>query len=99
MELNQYFLGLVLSIAVVHLATVAMDHLRTLWDKRSFAKPRRQAVTRERDDWYVFFHCADLLGKEPEKTTGAKPRAGQAANHTANARQDKTRASRPRARL
>lgn len=99
MELNQYFLGLVLSMTVLHLATVAADHLRTLWDKRSFAKPRREAVNQERDDWYVFFHCSDLLGKEPRKATPAPSKTEQVVNQTANERQDKPRISRPRARL
>lgn len=79
MELNQYFFGLIVSISLIHLASVAVQHIgafrskRTLGDTSSLAKPR------ERDDWYVFFHCADLLGKEPTSTATDRPKHEQPA--------------------
>jgi len=99
MELNQYFLGLIVSMCAVHLASVASDHLRTLWNKRSQAQQGLRSESRERDDWYVFFHCADLLGNESPRTTADRPRQEHAASKREDSQQERQRSSRMRARL
>jgi hypothetical protein len=97
MELNQYFFGLIVLIGVIHLASVAVQYIgtfrkRSLSDKSSLAKPR------ERGDWYVFFHCADLLGKEAASTSFAKPRHEQPAT-ALPCKQASKQSARLRARL
>ena len=68
MELHQYFFGLIVSIGLIHLATIAVQHIGAFRSKRSLVDKNSLAKPGERDDWYVFFHCADLLGKEPTST-------------------------------
>ena len=65
MEPIELFAASVLTVCVIHLATVAGTRLESWWRKTTgYRKP---AVTgnRQRSDWYAFFHCADLVGKEP----------------------------------
>ena len=62
MELNLYFSGLVLLVCAVHLATVAGQAVEDLARALSGEKKILNAQPQERDDWYVFFCCADLLG-------------------------------------
>lgn len=69
MELNQYFFGLIVSIGLIHLASVAVQSISAFRSKRSPGDKSPLATPRERDDWYVFFHCADLLGKEPASSS------------------------------
>jgi len=64
MELNLYFSGLVLSVCAIHLATVAGQSLQELAHMLGFEQKKLQAQSPARDDWYVFFHCADLLGQD-----------------------------------
>lgn len=78
MELNQYFFGLIVSIGLIHLASVAVQHIGAFRSKRSDDKSPL-ATPRERDDWYVFFHCADLLGKESASTSPDRPKHEQPA--------------------
>lgn len=69
MELNQYFFGLIVSIGLIHLASVAVQYIGAFRSKRSLVDKNSLAKPGERGDWYVFFHCADLLGKEPTSTS------------------------------
>jgi hypothetical protein len=102
MELNQYFFSLIVSICVIHLAAVAGDYLSTLrtklGTKRSQANNDQSAVDGERDDWYVFFHCADLLGKESKHSSPESSQQEQPARALPG-RPENTRPSRRRARL
>jgi hypothetical protein len=54
MELNQYLFGLVVSIGVIHVATVAGKYIGAFRSRRFLTKKGPQADSRERDDWYVF---------------------------------------------
>jgi len=72
MEANQYFSIFILSMCAVHLAMTVGNHVRSWWlasvGKRYFSRQSvgLHAVTKksQRGDWYVFFHCSDLVGKE-----------------------------------
>lgn len=61
MEAQLFFTGLVLFICLVHVTTTVGKMLRTFFDHSS-AKKSSPSHNRPRDDWYVFFHCADLTG-------------------------------------
>jgi hypothetical protein len=94
METNLYFSVLVLTTCALHLGSTASVWLSAWWDKnvsspkqpaaRSAASdgllPRRPAP--QRSDWYAFFHCADLVGKEsasngPPAVNHDRPAASQ----------------------
>jgi len=64
MELNLYFTGLVLLICAIHLATVVGHSFKQPTQPGFSAATGLHAQLRVRDDWYVFFHCADLLGPD-----------------------------------
>jgi hypothetical protein len=102
MELNQYFFGLIISVCVIHLATVAGDYISALRNKlgtkRSQANKNRSAEPQKRDDWYVFFHCADLLGKETKSPSSERSQQVQPARALPG-RPDSARPPRRRARL
>lgn len=102
MELNQYFFGLIVSVCVIHLATVAGDYLSALrtkmGTKRSQANKDRSAESRERGDWYVFFHCADLLGKDTKNPSPERSQQVQPARALPG-RPESARPTRRRARL
>ncbi len=81
MELNLYFTGAIVAICAIHLATVAVNSLTALFKNKRLEKRKPHAQSPKRDDWYVFFHCSDLLGKEsqtcssPVSTPNQTPRA------------------------
>lgn len=79
MELNQYFFGMIVSICLIHLASVAVHYINVFRSKRALVDKNSLAKPQERDDWYVFFHCADLLGKEPAITSPDRPKHEQPA--------------------
>ena len=95
--MNQYFFGLIVSICVIHLATVAGNYIGAFRSKRSFDKKGQLAKLQQRNDWYVFFHCADLLGKEPASASLDRPKY---EHHPAKAlpKQEGKRPARLRAR-
>ena len=98
MELNLYFTGAIVAICAIHLATVAVDSLTALFKNNRLENREPHAQSQKRDDWYVFFHCSDLLGKESE--TCSSP----ISNHNQTSRalpptQKERRPSRMRARL
>jgi hypothetical protein len=98
MELNQYFFGLIVSIGVIHLASVAVQYIGTFRSKRSLVDKSSLAKPLERDDWYVFFHCADLLGKEAASTSPDRPKHEQPAT-ALPCKQASKQSARLRARL
>ena len=75
MELNLYFTGAIVAICAIHLATVAVNSLTALLKNKRLENREPHAQSQKRDDWYVFFHCSDLLGKESGKlfVTDSKP--------------------------
>ena len=90
MELNTYFSMLVLSICTMHLASKIDDQIFMRWrpfelvrnflykSAARYYTPASSATKKQRSDWYVFFHCADLVGKEPfgDQMPSRKFRAG-----------------------
>ena len=80
MESNQYFSMFILAVCAIHLAATIGARMQSWWQasavgRRFSSKPLVRAVQgggsyvktekKQRSDWYVFFHCADLIGKEP----------------------------------
>lgn len=78
MESSMYFSMFVLAMCAVDLVWSACTRINTWWNKNvaPLHKPvigteSRKGViqrkkTTQRSDWYVFFHCSDLVGPEPE---------------------------------
>jgi hypothetical protein len=77
METNLYFSVLVLTTCALHLGWTASGWLNGWWKKNVAASKKPAArpadsdgllsrkPARQRSDWYAFFHCADLVGKDP----------------------------------
>lgn len=77
MELSLYFTVFVLTMCAVHLVWTASAHINTWWNESVLLakKPIVWAQSRDgllaktqapqRSDWYAFFHCSDLVGREP----------------------------------
>lgn len=80
MESNQYFSVFILSVCAIHLAVAIGVRLQSWWQAfvAGRHRPQRPLVQAARgvgllattnkqqhSDWYVFFHCTDLVGKEP----------------------------------
>lgn len=98
MEAHLSFIALIASIGVIHLATVAAQYLAALHGNRSSDREKPPSETEQRDDWYVFFHCADLLGKEPSPPASDQTNSGQPVR-TPQLRRDDRQRPRPRVRL
>lgn len=70
MELSTLFAEFVLGMCVVHLVGMASERVAQWRAKRNHGQhitSRDLAKKTIRGDWYVFFSCSDLLGKEPKK--------------------------------
>ena len=81
MESNQYFSVVILSVCAIHLAATAGVRMQGWWQafiagRHRLQRPPVQVARggvsfvakihqQQRSDWYVFFHCAELVGKEP----------------------------------
>lgn len=63
METGIYFTALVLAVGVLHLVQKVIECIHRF--KAPFGKTYNSVpkVPVKRDDWYVFFHCSDLIGK------------------------------------
>jgi hypothetical protein len=82
MEAGLYFSFFVFSMCAMHLISTASRRLEG-WRLKQ-ASPKKAAATKigqvpQADDWYVFFHCADLVGEEPK---AGKSAAAEQANRT-----------------
>lgn len=97
MEPGMLFVGLIGAIGTMHLAAQAGKTLVSRLTPPGGARKARTARTGMRDDWYVFFHCADLYGRE-QATPAAGPRAGRPADGDRQAAV-RQRSVRPRARV
>lgn len=70
MEPSIVFAEFILGMGVLHLFGRTAEQVATWWTKsrsdrgEALQKSAKKVV---RGDWYVFFSCADLLGKTPEK--------------------------------
>lgn len=71
MEPSELFAAGVLTVCGIHLATVAGTRLESWWRKSAGKKKTVATTVRQRSDWYAFFHCADLVGREPSPKNGA----------------------------
>ncbi|WP_310599753.1 hypothetical protein [Desulfobulbus sp.] len=60
-------IGLAAAVGLIHLVTTAVQGLAGLRGRRAKDEQRLQAAGGERGDWYVFFHCAELLGRKTNK--------------------------------
>ncbi|MBV5317528.1 MAG: hypothetical protein JZU50_06940 [Desulfobulbaceae bacterium] len=69
MEMTTYFTGMILSVCAIHMASVTVSYVHKLWAKYSGGEKRVNDQSLERSDWYVFFHCSDLLGVEQQKNS------------------------------
>lgn len=77
MALNLYFSAFVLTMCAIDLVWTASARINTWWNKNvplshktaAVAEGREGRVHRaqapQRSDWYAFFHCSDLVGREP----------------------------------
>jgi len=66
MEPIELFAAGVLTVCALHLATVVGTRLESWWQKTTGKKKTADTTVRQRSDWYAFFHCADLVGREPK---------------------------------
>lgn len=71
MDSSLGFAVFVLAMCVLHLVWTASERMNVWWLRHvsPLQKPAAKEKGRapQRSDWYVFFHCADLLGKDPVK--------------------------------
>ena len=93
MEPGLLFVGLIASIGATHLAVKAGKFIHSHMSGRETTQADQPADVQMRDDWYVFFHCADLLGRDTQSTIVD---SRQSASKTAPVQQ---RPARPRPRL
>lgn len=78
METSILFTEFILAMCAVHLVGMAAEYIAQ-W--RAKSSPEHRPSSRDvgkkniRSDWYVFFRCSDLYGKEPKKIQkhGVKP--------------------------
>jgi hypothetical protein len=73
MEPSIVFAEFILCMCAMHLVLQASEQIAKWWAKsrpeQSSAKNSAQNSVKKaiRSDWYVFFSCSDLLGKDPGK--------------------------------
>ncbi len=70
MEPSILFAEFILGMCAVHLVGMASEHVAKWRAKSSPGQrtaPGNSVKKTVRSDWYVFFSCADLYGKEPKK--------------------------------
>ena len=65
MEPTTLFAEFVLGMCAVHLISQSSEHIAKWWAKKHPEHASAKKVIR--DDWYVFFRCSDLWGKDPGK--------------------------------
>ena len=66
METLQLFTGLLLAVCAVHLVFSGVEVIDR-WLAKNFRHLKLSAKSKReisRSDWYVFFDCADLFGRE-----------------------------------
>lgn len=69
MEPSILFAQIVLGMCAIHLIRELSQYIAQWWannrsEQNVSPKPTKKAI---RNDWYVFFSCADLWGKDPGK--------------------------------
>jgi hypothetical protein len=71
MELSQYFTGLVVLICAIHLASMVGRSVMPFSTANSLENKERPS--RQRCDWFLFFHCSALTGAGTKNTKKAAP--------------------------
>jgi len=68
-EPSTLFAELVIGMCAIHLVRQASDVVSRWWAQRhpGHAASEQSAKKTVRSDWYVFFNCSDLVGKESRK--------------------------------
>lgn len=65
MEPTMLFAEFVLGMCAVHLISQSSEQIAKWWARN---RPEHASAEKNvRDDWYVFFRCSDLWGKDPGK--------------------------------
>ncbi len=82
MESSELFALGVLAICLMEIATKAGVRMQSWWNKRAGRQKPTPPMHSGRDDWYVFFHCADLVGPDSLWNT----RRQQASQHAETAK-------------
>ncbi len=73
MEPSIVFAEFILVMCAAHLVGMASEHVAQWWAE---SHPEQRTTSGDlvkkniRSDWYVFFSCSDLYGKEPKKKQG-----------------------------
>jgi hypothetical protein len=75
MELIDIFTAAILMLSGIHLVAKAAARLQPWWTETF---PEEKLSMQTRSDWYVFFHCADLIGREPQQEKPPVPRVSVA---------------------
>jgi len=84
-------IGLIAAVSLMHLTANTIQAVARLRGRQSLDQRQTMAAKGERGDWYVFFHCSDLTGKETAKTMPKRNEQRQVTGAT--------QVRRPRARL
>ena len=61
MEPIEIFTASVLVVGAFHLVATAGTHVLRWWNEML---PQKNFSMQQRNDWYVFFHCSDLVGRQ-----------------------------------
>ena len=89
MEARLYFSAFVLIMCAVHLVWTGSAWINNRWQKKVPLTNKRIAIAKnsngilqkeqapQRSDWYAFFHCSDLVGRDP-----AIPKTGSIDRNT-----------------
>lgn len=114
METSLYFAEFVLTMCIVHLAWTASAQISTWWNEKVLLSKKSTAIaencngifqkaqTAQRSDWYAFFHCSDLVGRDPlqqENVAVKQNRTAQFPASTSSTDDLRNSSRRPRARL
>jgi hypothetical protein len=89
MEMTQLFTFLVLGICATHIVWSASAQIANWWGARRDSRSRNTALAgpvRQRDDWYVFFNCSDLVGPDPIKKNTISANQNRAQKQQKNPR-------------
>jgi len=72
MEPGFYLTTLVFAVAALHLINKSITYVSGFLAASGMRSNESRKVPAKRDDWYMFFHLSDLIGK-PEKKNETKP--------------------------
>lgn len=112
MELNQYFSVFILAMCAVDLIATASARISRRWRTYTHQPEGAMAMAAagevslhgqrpQRSDWYAFFHCSDLVGREPvnQGTAGKHDRTQPVSTGKGTSLLTGSSSQRPRARL